>query len=162
MIRSAAFLPFVVAVLSLNAQVASRIAGAIVDNSDAPAPGAGGTLTQTRTGVTLASTTNESGALLFSQSAGRRVRRRGGEAGIQKAVSEQLRLDVNQVIDLNLRLEVGELSQQVEVSATAALLQTSDSQVGTVVENQQIRTMPPAARDFMQLSLAPRCSRIAR
>ena len=87
MIRSAAFLPFVVAVLSLNAQVASRIAGVIVDNSDAPVPGAGVTLTQTRTGVTLSSTTNESGRYSFPESAGRRVRRRGGEAGFKKVVS---------------------------------------------------------------------------
>ncbi len=153
MIRSAAFLLFVVAVLSLNAQVASRIAGVIVDNSDAPVPGAGVTLTQTRTGVTLSSTTNESGRYSFPNLLVGEYVVAAEKPGFKKVVSEQLRLDVNQVIDLNLRLEVGELSQQVEVSATAALLQTSDSQVGTVVENKQIVDLPLAARDFMQLSL---------
>jgi hypothetical protein len=58
---------------------------------------------------------------------------------------------VNQVIDMNLDWRWAKLRSKVE--ATAALLQTSDSQVGTVVENKQIVDLSLAARDFMQLSL---------
>jgi len=60
---------------------------------------------------------------------------------------------VNQSVDVDIKLEVGTLNEQVEVVATAPLLQTSDSQVGGLIENKQIQDLPLAARDFMQLTL---------
>lgn len=146
-------LALVLVTLPLSAQVASRISGVVVDNSDAPVPGATVVLTETRTGVTLPGATNEAGRYSFPNLLVGEYVVSAERQGFKKAVSEKLKLDVNQVIDMNLRLEVGELTQQVEVSAAAALLQTSDSQVGTVVENKQIVDLPLAARDFMQLSL---------
>lgn len=50
-------------------------------------------------------------------------------------------------------MQIGDVSEHVEITAAAPLLQTTDSQVGGVVENRQIVDRPLAARDFMQLPL---------
>jgi hypothetical protein len=73
--------------------------------------------------------------------------------GLKKTSTETIALDVNQSVEMDLKMEVGALTEQVEVGGSAALLQTADSQVGGLVENKQIQDLPLAARDFMQLTL---------
>jgi len=141
------------AALPSSAQVASRISGIVFDNTDAAVPGAAVTLTETRTGVTRSTVTNDVGRYSFPSLPVGDYTVAAEMQGFKKALTEKMKLDLNQVIDVNVRLEVGDVSQQVEVTATAPLLQTSDSQVGTLVENKQIVDLPLAARDFMQLSL---------
>src|SRR5262249_4603421 len=60
---------------------------------------------------------------------------------------------VNETVEVNLRMELGQVTETVEVAAAAALLQTSDSQIGNLIENKKIVELPLAARDFMQLTL---------
>jgi hypothetical protein len=148
-------LPFLLAIVSatLWAQAGSRVSGIVFDNTDAAIPGATVTLTEVRTRVTLTSVTNEAGRYSFPNLPVGDYIVSAEKEGFKKAVTEKTKVDVNQVLDVNLRLEIGQLNQTVEVEASAVLLQTSDSQVGTLVENKQIVDLPLAARDFMQLSL---------
>ena len=62
-------------------------------------------------------------------------------------------MNVNQTVEMDFRMEVGQVADAVEVSALAAMLQTSDSQVGNLIETRTVVDLPLAARDFMQLSL---------
>ena len=62
-------------------------------------------------------------------------------------------MNVNQTVDMDFRMQVGQVADTVEVSALAAMLQTSDSQVGNLIESRTVVDLPLAARDFMQLSL---------
>jgi hypothetical protein len=147
------FLAQLAAAALLFSQVTSRISGIVLDATDAAVPGAAVTLTEIRTGVTRTATTNEAGRYSFPNLLVGDYTVSAERPGFKKAVTDTMKLDVNQVIDVNLRLELGDVTQQVEITASAALLQTSDSQVGTLVENKQIVDLPLAARDFMQLSL---------
>ena len=74
-------------------------------------------------------------------------------SGFKTATSEEIRLEVNQTIDFDIPMEVGDVTEQIEVTGVAPLLQTADSQVGGVIENKQIVDFPIQARDFMQLAL---------
>ncbi|MFN0170205.1 MAG: carboxypeptidase regulatory-like domain-containing protein [Bryobacteraceae bacterium] len=139
--------------ITLHSQVASRINGVVTDNTGATIPRASVLLTEVRTGVTRSGVTNEAGRYSFPNLLVGHYTVTAEMKGFKKAVTEVLKLDVNQVIDVDLRLELGEMTQQIEVSADATLLQTSDSQVGALVENKLINDLPLAARDFMQLSL---------
>src|SRR5262249_35457637 len=73
--------------------------------------------------------------------------------GFKKATTETFQVNVNQTVEMNFRMEVGQVADKVDVSAEAAVLQTSDSQVGNRIENRTIVDLPLAARDFMQLNL---------
>jgi hypothetical protein len=61
-------------------------------------------------------------------------------------------LDIGDVREVNAVLEVGQVSDSVNVEASTPLLQTSDSTVGTVITNQQIEELPLNGRDYLQLA----------
>ena len=74
-------------------------------------------------------------------------------AGFKRAATGKTKLDVNQSLEVDITLELGDVTQEIEVTSAAPLLQTSDSQVGGLIENKEIVELPLAARDFMQLTL---------
>ncbi len=61
-------------------------------------------------------------------------------------------LDIGDVRQVDAVLEVGQVSDSVNVEASAPLLQTSDATVGTVIGNQQITNLPLNGRDYLQLA----------
>ena len=74
------------------------------------------------------------------------------KTGFQVARAENVTLQVEQAARLDLRLEVGNVSESVEVSATAALLQTENASVGTVIDSAKIVDLPLNGRNFIQLA----------
>jgi hypothetical protein len=153
-VRASKVLALFMLVLGLGlGQVASRISGTVRDSSGGAIPEVKLTVTDVDRGTVQATTSNEAGRYAFP-TLGVGVYKVSAEApGFRKVSTEEIRLDVNQSVDVDIKLEVGTLSEQVEVIGTAPLLQTSDSQVGGLIENKQIQNLPLAARDFMQLTL---------
>ena len=49
-------------------------------------------------------------------------------------------------------MQVGQVSQRIEVAATAVALNTENATVGSVIENQRIVELPLNGRDFLQLT----------
>ncbi|MBL8223133.1 MAG: TonB-dependent receptor, partial [Bryobacterales bacterium] len=64
-----------------------------------------------------------------------------------------LTLDEGQTLRLDLMLEVGQVSERVEVSGAAPLLETEGATVSTVVPNQKILDMPTYGRNPLQFAL---------
>lgn len=62
-------------------------------------------------------------------------------------------LDIGDVREVDANLEIGQVSDTVNVEAAAPLLQTSDATVGTVIGNQQITNLPLNGRDYLQLAM---------
>ena len=134
-------------------QSSSRISGAVTDSSGGAIPGVKVTVTDLDRGTVQITTTNEAGRYAFPTLGVGSYKVTAEAAGFRKATTDPLPLDVNQSLDVDIKMEVGTLNEQVEVVGTAPLLQTSDSQVGRLIENKQIQDLPLAARDFMQLTL---------
>jgi hypothetical protein len=66
---------------------------------------------------------------------------------------------VQQSVRLDLTLQVGQVSETVEVTASAALLQSENATVGSVVENREIVEAPLNGREYLNLvTLAPNIS----
>src|SRR3989442_679661 len=137
-----------------SAQVASRIGGAVQDPTGAAMRDVKVTAKDVDRGTTLTTVTNEAGRYSFPNLGVGVYVITAELAGFKKTRTDRIRLDVNQAVDTDIKMEIGDVTQQVEVKATTALLQTSDSQVGGLVENKEIQDLPLAARDFMQLTLA--------
>ena len=79
--------------------------------------------------------------------------------GFKTTVIPSIILQVNQAAELNLTLEIGAVSEQVNVSAQAPLLATQSSSVGQVVENRSIEGIALNGRQFWQLvALVPGAS----
>jgi hypothetical protein len=90
------------------------------------------------------------------------------EIAVQKAGFQQLRetdleLQVNQTARLELRLQLGSLSESVEVRAQAPLLNTENAAQGDVIVAQEIQEMPLDGRNFSDLAfLVPGVQRNAQ
>jgi hypothetical protein len=134
-------------------QVVSRISGTVEDASGAAMPRVKVVVTDIDRGTSLTTVTNDVGRYSFPNLGVGDYRVTAEMAGFKKATTGQIRLDVNQSVDADIKMEVGDITQQVEVAAGAPLLQTSDSQVGALIDAKRIQDLPLAARDFMQLAL---------
>ena len=136
-----------------SGQVASRVSGTIRDATDAVMPHVNVTLEEIDKGTTETAVTNEAGRYVFPTVKVGTYRVSAAAAGFKKSTTESFPVNVNQTVEMDFRMEVGQVSDAVEVSALAAILQTSDSQVGNLIETRTVVDLPLAARDFMQLSL---------
>jgi hypothetical protein len=136
-----------------HGQVSSRISGTVRDTAGGAVPGVKVAVADIDRGVSQQTVTNEAGRYAFPTLGVGRFKVSAEAPGFRKATTEEIRLDVNQSVDVDIKLELGTVNEQVDVVGAAPLLETSDSQVGRLVENKQIQDLPLAARDFMQLTL---------
>jgi hypothetical protein len=81
--------------------------------------------------------------------------------GFHQALVQNVHLEVDQRARVDIRLQIGEITQQVQVFAEAAQVQTDDTTLSTVIDAAKIRELPlPANRNLFRLALlAPGMSR---
>jgi outer membrane receptor protein involved in Fe transport len=73
--------------------------------------------------------------------------------GFKKLVSNEVKLDVNQAARVNLQLQVGSVSEVVNISDVAPILQTENVTVGNVISANTTVNLPLNGRSFQQLTL---------
>jgi hypothetical protein len=71
--------------------------------------------------------------------------------GFQKAVEQGITLTVNQVFRADFQLRLGTATQRVEVTAAAAQVETTSTQVGDVIESNKMETLPLNGRSYLDL-----------
>ncbi|MEN3339796.1 MAG: hypothetical protein V7647_3472 [Acidobacteriota bacterium] len=72
--------------------------------------------------------------------------------GFKTMALSNVEVGVDQRVRIDLKLEVGAMSESVSVEATAPLLQTSSSELGTTVTDEQIEALPLNGRNFVNLT----------
>jgi hypothetical protein len=63
-------------------------------------------------------------------------------AGFKKFVREGIEIRVNDTVEVNIELTVGNLSESVEVSAETPLLSTAESSLGQVIDQRRVQELP--------------------
>src|SRR5437870_3431161 len=124
------------------AQAAAQISGIVRDQSGAVLPGVEVTATQGDTGVSRMTVTNEAGSYVMPNLPLGPYRLEAGLPGFRTFVQSGIVLQVNSSPAINPVLEVGQISEQVEVQANATLVETRTVGVGQVVENARILDLP--------------------
>src|SRR5437867_11902233 len=133
------------------AQATAQISGTVRDQSGAVLPGVEVTATQTDTGIARNVITNETGNFVLPNLAIGPYKLEASLPGFRTFVQTGIVLQVNANQVLNPVLEVGQVSEQVEVQANAALVETRSQGVGTVMENQRILELPLNGRRVADL-----------
>ena len=128
------------------------IVGVARDASGSVMPGITVTVVNQNTGESHAQPTNEVGAYAFTTLYPGVYRVRAEARGFKPVEIRDIRLQVNQTARFDLLMEVGEVTQTVEVIASAPVLATDSSDVGQVINNRQILDLPLNGRSFMQLA----------
>src|SRR5213593_2393785 len=140
----------------LYAQTFGEVTGRVTDPSGAVIPGASVTLTNVNTNAVRNVVTTEAGNYTFPSVAPGFYRLRTELPGFKAAVSEPFEVQVQQVLRLDMVLQVGQISETIEVAATADLLQAETATVGAVVENKIITELPLNGREYLGLvAMAP-------
>ena len=135
------------------AQATAQISGSVQDQSGAVLPGVEVTATQTDTGVSRPAVTNETGHYVLPNLPLGPYRLEAGLPGFRSFVQTGLVLQVGSNPTLNITLQVGQVSEQVEVQANAGLVETRSVSVGQVMETARIMELPLNGRNAQELIL---------
>lgn len=128
-----------------------RITGLVRDASGAIVPGVGVIATDTEAGRSWTSTSDETGTYQFPTLPPGLYRLTAERAGFQPFAADA-RLELNQVVRLDITLEVGSLRQAVEVRSDA-FLQTDSTERGMVIGAHEASRLPANGRNFITLTL---------
>jgi hypothetical protein len=140
-------------------QTFGEITGEVRDASGAVIVGAAVTITNQATGAARSAVTNQSGIYSVPALQPGVYDLRVTMTGFQAATRPDLVLQVQQTARVDFTLQVGQVTEAVEVAGSSALLTTENATVGTVIENKRILELPLNGRNFLQLvSLSPNVS----
>ena len=131
----------------------ASIVGTVRDNSGAVVGGATVTITHTETGVSSTRNTDDAGNYeFFTVRIGTYVVMAEKE-GFAVAVADDVRVAVGARQRVDLNLQVGALTERIEVSGTVTRLETDTSQRGQVITGAETRALPLNGREYSALSL---------
>ena len=131
----------------------STILGAVSDPSQAAVPDAKVTVTNAQTGIGREMMTSNSGDYRFDSLLPGVYNIKVEKQGFQPTAIEGVVLDVNKTATVNIVMKVGAVTQTVEVTASAPLLDTATTTLGTEVNNTSVVTLPLNGRSYTDLVL---------
>jgi hypothetical protein len=129
----------------------ASIRGTVTDPSGAAVGGAVVTATNVDTGIASKETTNSTGSYVFPQLQIGHYRMSVAAANFKTAEVANITLELGQVYALNAKLEIGAVSEAIQVEANPVQVETTSMQLGTVVTGNQIVDMPLNGRNWTQL-----------
>ena len=129
----------------------AQISGTVKDQSGAVLPGAEITATQTETAAVRMTLSDETGSYVLPNLPVGPYKLEVSLPGFRTFVQSGIVLQVNSSTFVNAVLNVGQVSEQVEVQANASLVETRNVSVGQVMETQRILDLPLNVRDPAQL-----------
>jgi hypothetical protein len=136
-------------VLPVRAQEVSGVTGVVLDKSGLAVGGVAVALDNAKTGLHLETTTNEQGSYQFLRvPPGQGYKLTFAKDGFRKLELSDVALGVETTSTRNATLEVGQVTQTVEVQASAAeTLNTTDASVGNVLDARTLRDLPSLIRE---------------
>src|SRR6267378_1098932 len=152
---SLVFVFFLVA--AAHAQYRASIQGVVTDPQGAVVSGATVTLKNLETNQTVIAETNDNGIYNFNSLSPSRYSITVEKAGFKQKILDNVGVIAEQANALNIRLEVGQVTESITVSGDSTpLMDTETASVAGTVSSNEIQHMPSFGRDVFQLlQLAP-------
>jgi hypothetical protein len=146
----------------LPGQTLGDISGQVGDASHAAVAESTVTLTNTGTNAVRQANTNAEGLYTFGSVPPGFYKIKVEHPGFKTVTSNNVEVQVQQSVRLDFMLEVGQVTESVQVEAAADLLQSENATVGTVIETKSITELPLNGREYLNLvTLAPNVSNFA-
>jgi hypothetical protein len=137
-----------------SAQVASsELSGTVLDSTGAAVSGAKVTATNVATNVAHDTTSDTAGRYVIPLLQPGDYVINVEAAGFRKLVQKGLSLQINQQAQLDLTLQLGQVSEEIQVTAQAPQLESESSSLGTVVSEKLVNQLPLNGRNFIQLAV---------
>lgn len=128
------------------------IVGIVRDQSGAVVPGVTVTATQEGTGTALIAVSAENGQFVFPNLKIGTYTISAELTGFRKSVITGIVLHVQERLEVDVKIELGNVAEEVLVSGTSELLQTQTADVGFVVDQRQVTDLPLLGRRYSELA----------
>jgi Carboxypeptidase regulatory-like domain/TonB dependent receptor len=129
-----------------------KIVGSVKDASGAYVGDATVTVIETQTNVQKKLVTNLQGEYVATELKSGIYTVTVERSGFKKAEQTAFKLDVNQVVRVDVVLQVGSITEKMEVTAAEPLVESETSSLGQVIEQSRVNDLPLDGRDFVQLA----------
>jgi hypothetical protein len=152
---AACFFITFIAIAAFGQAGRGSISGTVTDPNGAVVSGAQVTLLNKATGVSLHTTASSAGLYTFISLNPGEYQITVTQTGFAKVVQDKIRVDLDEVTQVNLTLKVGAATETVTVTEGSQLVEASNSTVGSLIPAEQIDRVPLVYRnvfDLIQLS----------
>jgi len=133
------------------AGVTASISGTVTDSSGAAIAGANVTATNVDTSVVFTQSTNSQGYYSFPQLPLGKYTVEVQQTGFKTAARTDIVLQVNDARVIDITLQVGQKTEKVEVSINALHVETTNTQMGEVIQGKEMTDVPLVTRSYTDL-----------
>src|SRR5277367_1659906 len=133
------------------AGVTASISGTVTDPSGAAVVGATVTVTNVDTGVTTTQQSNGQGYYSFQNLPLGKYNLDVQQVGFKAFRETGIVLEVNDSLVKDVTLQVGQVSEKIEVASDALHVETSNTQMGEVIEGKEMTDVPLVTRSYTDL-----------
>ena len=144
---------FAAAMPTLAQVTTAELSGVVTDPTGAAVGKVKITAANTETGQSKDAVTDESGAYLITQLPPGVYNLSAEAPGFRKIVENAVTLEVSQRARLDFKLQLGQVSETVEVQGAAPLLESQSSTLGNVVSERLVEDIPLNGRNFVTLAI---------
>ena len=132
--------------------VTGTILGTVADTTGAVLPGVTVTVKHTETGLTRTLVTDSNGEYTAASIPTGTYTVTGEISGFKSVSLSNVQVGVDQRVRADIKLEVGAMTESVEIVAQTPLVQTSSSDLSTTVTEEQMKRLPLNGRNFVSLT----------
>jgi hypothetical protein len=143
---------FAVQPLVLAQVTTGRIVGVVTDPSGSRVPGVAVTITEIQTATSNTVNTDADGSYSATNLKIGIYKVGFKKEGFEQLIQSNVEVGIGQVVRLDVALKVGGVTQTVEVTGAAPLLQTETSSLGTIEDEKRIVELPLNGRNFFKLA----------
>jgi hypothetical protein len=136
-----------------QAVAVAQVSGTVTDSSGAALTGAAISITETEKGVVRNTVSDSTGHYVFPNLPVGPYKLEVKTQGFKDYIQSGIVLVVNNNVDINVSMQVGAVTEKVEVAAVAGLVETKETSVANVIEQRQINDLPMNNRQATQLIL---------
>src|SRR5690242_18874259 len=149
---------FLLAIASVSSAFAQAVSGSLLgtvtDSSGGAVPNAKVTITETQTGVSRTTNTNESGNYTFSDLPPGKYTVAAEQKGFKRAARAGVDVNVNSTERVELMLTPGEITETVDSAGDVPILKTERADTGRQIETVQLHELPlGGGHNFQSLSV---------
>ncbi len=147
------------AALPALAQTFGEVTGTVTDSSGAAVAGTSVTLLNAATNQSRKVDTNEAGNYTIPFVPPGLYEVRVQKAGFKSSLRNDVRVQVADSVRVNFTIEIGNVTETLEVKGDSQLLAAENASVGTVIDNRRIVELPLNGRNYLQMvALSPNVS----
>ncbi len=131
-----------VSIVALAQVDRGNVTGTVTDPTGAVVASVGVKIVNQATNAKLESVTNQNGGFAFFNMPVGLYNLTVEATGFRRSEVRGIKVEVNQQAKTDVTLQVGEVTQSVEVAANASLIQTESTDVGTVIDDKRFLELP--------------------